>query len=119
MKGINFLIFGPGFWTFPAGSGEEISRRIRIWGQKIKIPASRGQKLTKTISENLFFNSFSFFFCLFLNWMSGLETFSSQRPWLWERLWSGPRIGAIRALALAAALTLEAALAVAEPWERL
>ena len=34
--------------TFPAGSGEEILRRIRIWGSKFRIPPSRDQKLGKT-----------------------------------------------------------------------
>ena len=36
----------------PAGSGEEILRRIRIWGQNLRIQPSRGQNLGKTYLEN-------------------------------------------------------------------
>ena len=46
-----------GFLSFPAGSGEEILRRIRILGQKQAIPASRGQKLEKTALEKFIFQS--------------------------------------------------------------
>ena len=38
--------------TFPAGSGEEILRRIRISGPKFRIQASRGQTLGKTTAKN-------------------------------------------------------------------
>ena len=58
---------GSGFqilWTFPAGPGEEISRRIRLCGQKPQNPASRGQKIGKTTCENIFL-TFVFSFLLF------------------------------------------------------
>ena len=37
--------------AFPAGSGEEILRRIRFSGQKSGIPEPRDQKLRKPTSE--------------------------------------------------------------------
>ena len=56
--------------TFPAGSGEVISRRIRIWSQTWQVLASRDQNLGNTTLEQLLFNStcFIFFFVLlFIN----------------------------------------------------
>ena len=52
-----------GFWTFPAGSGEEVSRRIRMLGQIVRIPASGGQKSGKRAPKLYFqfvFPSFLF-----------------------------------------------------------
>ena len=43
------LVFG----SFPAGSREEISRRIRILGQNLRIQASRGQQIGKTNSNKI------------------------------------------------------------------
>ncbi len=49
-KKIDFDILGldDRFVSFPAGSGQDFWRRIRIWGQICWILASRGQNLRKT-----------------------------------------------------------------------
>ena len=55
-----------GFSRFPAGSGQDFWRRIRICGQNLRIQASRGQNWGKTVRDFFFIRSPDFFF-LFLS----------------------------------------------------
>ena len=66
-----------GISTFPAGSGEEIWHRIRIWSQKSQNPLFRAQKLRKNTSDNVHLNLF-FPICCFLLfglWVKDLAMF--------------------------------------------
>ena len=59
------------FQTWESGSGGDFLRRFRIWGQNLRIQASRGQKLGETISKMNLLICFSLF-PLFFNPFTGL-----------------------------------------------
>ena len=77
---LTFLDLHDGFSSFPAGSREDFWRRIRIWGQKIRILASRGRNLRKTFSRIFVFNPFFLFLSFFLNPIIGLPEDDVDMP---------------------------------------